>query len=609
MTETTVIEKVLCAGTTKKGLPCKNRPQIGGTLCGPHGKQIALDLAAELFKSTAIGKSHNRHAKTASSIVQLKEDVDELAQKVFDNAEANPPSDKQPDIVFISGDRDNDHPERTHQALSEFFTDYWPKPYVILGDAKGTDGIVEDWLTTSNLKFQIVKANWETKGGVFRKGAGMERNEECVLRCATLVAFSHEGYGDYDNGKPVDKGTTQAIEKAREAQKKVVIFNLSEWDKVEFDSRLEDSMASVTDETAAEVFQLLKAEEFAFRPSLISLNTSSWIYIGRGKQGTAMTFPGILALPRKMSHADFKRKLWKRMTSREPHLLRELARISETTSIVCNCFVSKDEHVCHGHIIIAASNFMHGNDGTPYRMTTQEIKDYDAANNPALLSTLPQSERTRIVARYSAMTRKTWEVPSFRTMNGGKKLSKATPLVKNSRVVYINGDLELPAVVTHIEYGTEWIDDQYTGRRRKEILNCTLFNEPINAHFTYSDSNAEMIRRGHRIHETGLTSEEGILPTIAPFIKKAKNTKSVMPVDLTTGCRIKSGMPIRIIDRATGKVMDVGIAKSINSAYWYKVVPQMPAIKDAWIVEYHSMLTNKSATWKGDEGTRIETAY
>ena len=116
--ETTVVEKVLCEATTQKGLPCKNHPQQRDTLCGPHRRMYGdeqpispymspglsaenhnteLDEMGKLFKSTAIGKSHNRHAEVGASINQLREEVDDLAQKVYGHAQDNPPTDKTPD--------------------------------------------------------------------------------------------------------------------------------------------------------------------------------------------------------------------------------------------------------------------------------------------------------------------------------------------------------------------------------------------------------------------------------------------------------------------------------------------------------------------------------
>lgn len=623
MTETTEVQVTLCAATTKIGQPCKNRPQHGGTLCGPHSK---LSERKTRFLSTAIGKSHNRHAQTEVKLAELRKDLepDELAQAIWTKANNSPPpSDMQPEIICISGSRDVDqHKDRIDSALTNLLIHWNPRPYIILGDAKGTDKIAAKSCELLGCKVEVVEAQWETPSGKFRPQAGMERNEQMLRRASTLIAFNHEGYGEGDSGfQATDKGTTQAIEVARKTKKKVIVFDLTKWDaeetklKDEFESEIYNKIQDESDQYA-ESWQLVKADSFNYQPSLLALNTNNWIYIGRGKQGTAMYHPGMLAMPRGMENPDFKRKLWQRMTERDPHLLRELARINNRTRIVCDCYVSSmhedgsPDHYCHGHIVIAAKNFLNSSDGEQYRMTSQEVKDYDAIHHPALLATRSYPNRCKIVSRYAQMIQKATPKPQPRDMNAnGKKLTKATPLVKGSKVIYINGDIELPALITHIEYGPNWIEDQYTGRRRKEIYNCLLVNEPTKAHFIYSDSNAEMIRRGHRNSEDGMPAESGLLPTIAPYIKKVKAVKEITLTDLTTNCRIKSGMTIRILDRATGAVMDVGIAKTIQSAMWYTNIPQAPAIKDAWIVEYLSLLTNKSATWKGDEGTRIEAAY
>ena len=624
MTETTTeVQVTLCAATTKKGQPCKNRPQHRGTFCGPHSK---LSERKTRFLSTAIGKSHNRFAQTEVKLTDLRKDLepDELAQAIWTKAnDSPPPSDMQPEIICISGSRDVDvHRGRIEGALIHLLTPMHPKPYILVGDAKGTDRIVADICKTLGYNVEIVEAQWETPSGKFRPQAGMERNEQMLRRASTLIAFNHEGYGEGDSGfQATDKGTTQAIEVARTTKKKVIVFDLTKWDAEE--TKLKDKLESeiyneIQDDEAqyAELHQLVKADQFKYQPSLLALNTNNWIYIGRGKHGTAMYHPGMLAMPRGMENPDFKRQLWQRMTKREPHLLRELARINDKTSIVCDCYVSSmnedgsPDHYCHGPIIINAKNFLNSRDGEQYRMTSQEIKDYDIVNHPDVLATKSYANRCKIVARYAQMIQKATPKPQPRDMNANsKKLSEATPLVKGSKVIYINGDIELPALITHIEYGPNWIEDQYTGRRRKEIYNCLLVNEPTKAHFIYSDSNAEMIRRGHRNNEDGTPAESGLLPTIAPYIKKVKAAKEITLIDLTTNCRIKSGMTIRILDRTTGAVMDVGIAKTIQSAMWYMNIPQAPAIKDAWIVEYLSLLTNKSATWKGDEGTRIEAAY
>lgn len=598
MNQTTDVETTLCSVITKKGQPCKNRPQRGGTMCGPHAK---LENQAIRFKQ----QSKIKPVETTEIPTG-----DELAEYFWDKAQFQLHTiDTEPETICISGSTNNVYPERTEEVLDRYFQQFDANlmPYVILGDAKGTDKIVANWLERQDgmIPYQIVKAKWETDGGVFRPSAGMERNEQMIRRSDRLLAFNHEGYGNGDSGfQPVDKGTTQAIEKAREAKLKVTVINLSKWEAEDPG----DPPATPKLPPHIRKDQLIPAIEFDYRPSLITVNRPSWIYIGRGKANTAMQHPGMLALPRNTTHADFKRRVWQRITKREPHLLREFARITETTSLICDC--EGDKHTCHGPVIISAVNFLNSDDGAKYRMTQREIKDYDAAHDPALLSTLPHSERVRIVGRFGTMSQKAQPKAEPRQLNGGPKLSQATPLVKNSRVIYINGDLELPAIVTHIEYGKNWTDDAYTGHRRKEILNCTLYNEPMKAHFIYSDSNSEMIRRGHRNSETGTApEEEGILLTIAPYVKKVKSTKEISTPNLTTSCRIKSGMTIRILDRATGEVLDVGIAKNVNSAYWYKLTPQEPAIKDAWNVEYLSLLTNKSATWKGDQGTRIEPAY
>jgi hypothetical protein len=434
-----------------------------------------------------------------------------------------------------------------------------------------------------------------------------------IRRADRLIAFNHEGVGNGSSMmhepksrklEAVDKGTTQAIEKAQDAHLQISIVNLSKWEADDASNILPTHLKQLPEIRRD---QVVPASEFAYTPSRITLNTSSWIYIGRGKHGTAMQHPGMLALPRKTTHADFKRRIWQRMTKRDVHLLRELARITGTTTLICDCNPRDDKHTCHAPIVIGATNFLLSDDGRKYRMTSREIKDYDAIHHPAYLSTMTPPDRVRIVSRYVKMIQTPGPKP--RNMNGSKKLSNAKPLVKNSRVIYINGDLELPAIITHIEYGDRWIDDAYTGRRRLEIINCLLVNEAAQANFVYSDSNAEMIRRGHRNTETGLPSELGLLPTIAPYIRKVKVVKEVVLTELTKNNRIKSGMTIRILDRTTNEVMDIGIAKAVQSAMWYKVVPQAPAIKDAWIVEYLSLLTNKVVTWKGDEGTRIETAY
>jgi len=621
-------EVVTCHATTKKGSPCKNRPMENGTLCKLHDKLLVEELKASnaAFKSMAIGKSHKRYDEVQLKLAEIRKDLDpdELAQSIWAKASNSPPpADMQPEIICISGSRDVEpHRGRIEGALVHLLTHLYPRPYILVGDAKGTDRIVADTCKTLGYEVEVVKAQWETGRGQFRPQAGMERNELMIRRASTLVAFNHEGYGEGDSGfQATDKGTNQAIGFARATKKKVIVFNMTKWDaeEAELTEKIEsEAYNEIQDEAAqyAELHQLIKADQFKYQPSLLALNTSSWIYIGVGKQGTAMCHPGMLAMPRGMDDPAFKRKLWQRMTSRDPHLLRELARINDQTSIVCDCYVSSmhedgsPDHYCHGHIVIAAKNFLNSNDGEQYRMTSQEIKDYDAVHHPALLATRSYPNRCKIVARYGQMIQKVTPKPQPRDMNAnGKKLSKATPLVKGSKVIFINGDIELPAIITHIEYGPDWIEDQYTGRRRKEIFNCLLFNEPTKAHFVYSDSNAEMIRRGHRNNEDGMPAESGLLPTIAPYIRKVRPVKEITLTDLTTNCRIKSGMPIRILDRTTGAVMDVGIAKTIQSAMWYMKVPQAPAIKDAWIVEYLSLLTNKPATWKGDEGTRIEAAY
>jgi len=87
---------------------------------------------------------------------------------------------------------------------------------IVSGGARGADTLGERFADEFNLKKDISKPEWEKYG----KGAAFIRNQEIVDRSDCLIAFPlKESHGTWDT-----------IKKAKKANKKVIIFEISSAD-------------------------------------------------------------------------------------------------------------------------------------------------------------------------------------------------------------------------------------------------------------------------------------------------------------------------------------------------------------------------------------------
>jgi hypothetical protein len=83
---------------------------------------------------------------------------------------------------------------------------------IISGGAPGADRLAELYADKNNINKLILKADWDKYG----KSAGIIRNKDIVDNAEYIIAF-------WDG---VSKGTKNSIDRAKKANKKVLIFKV-----------------------------------------------------------------------------------------------------------------------------------------------------------------------------------------------------------------------------------------------------------------------------------------------------------------------------------------------------------------------------------------------
>lgn len=535
--------------------------------------------------------------------------------------------------VYIVGSRvlESEHIEDRirHEVVKAVSAIQNPKlagtyPNVQIAKAKGTSAIANLALRRiNNIEVTLVDADWKDKHGQFRPQAGMERNDKVIPTVDRVLIF-------WDGESA---GAAQALKRCQEWGIKHRVFRLDQW-SLEEAGRLQDSIdtnGSVAPATTTKHVELDKPRvtnsQFKStvphrnQPALMSLNSpNGWIYVGQSNKFTALE-AGPLS-PRFPTHdidnavklAQYRSWLMKQIDNRNWRVLRALHQITPTTHLYCTCNTVDD---CIVSIIIRCANFMNGAASRHLRLPQAQIDAYELLDNPTkFMRDHPKTRDAQIHLFYQGhsrwydnhlkQARKALSQPA-KVLNEFKAKDKGKPYVTNDRVIFINGDMETPATIAHIEYGRNWVDDPETGIRRHEILNMELRNVQLGSVFIWSDALYEMVREENNAYGHQGPLPDHPLPIQAPYVSQRRPARELdIRKMVGSASRIKVGHVIRITDNVTKEVVDTGIVRSVDSAAWYHMSPNMPVTFDAWHITFNSLLTSTEVEWTPEHGSTVE---
>jgi hypothetical protein len=556
--------------------------------------------------------------------------LDQARAKLAQLKEPRAPSHLQPRTIYITGSPENLHPEKTISVLTRLIGPMNPKPYILLPDSRGTPRIVAEELKRLNTidintyrglepepgeetelpnqiysGLEIVSANWETPtSGTFRKSAGYERNEQCISRSSLVIVFY--------NGDPKDKGSLHAIKTAEAADVQLIVKRLDNWETEKAGEEAAQLKTAAQKATPAPdcitLDQIHNANQYGNDPRKISARFADYLYIGRGKKYTHW-LPSVLAnwnyrekdAPPGSTLPLYKADLWRLIDAGDIETLYTLSKITPHTALLCHC---KDPEKCHGSVIVAAANWLRTEKGKSKRYSRERVNDIETSRNPAALSKMDPHERYNLLKRVQVIkttTSKPNPAKAIKPPSNDKGFDRWKPYQPGRQVIYNNGDLTIPMVIVSIDYGQKFTSDPYTGRNRRQILQCELYNAQLKTRLHYSDSENHI---GQERREEGKNPH--MLPTTSPFIDPRKIAASIPAPIVTNKARIQPGDIAQERDTLTGEIVRVLLITEVRTAAHYKTSPNAPVLYDAYTAKAKDLKTNEKYTWNANGGTELD---